>query len=98
VTEHAFKPLALAHLRGRGGWWCKLWGSACIGRGFPDVIGCFKGRFVALELKDPRYKDPMQGLEPAQRLKLKKIAEAGAYVAVVNTIAQIDALLDSVLI
>jgi hypothetical protein len=46
-------------------------------RGVPDIIGCCRGRFVAIELK-------MAGgrLEPAQTAECERIREAGGIVIV----------------
>lgn len=35
-----------------GGWWHKTHGGP-FQRGLPDIIGCVKGRFIAVELKAP---------------------------------------------
>ena len=57
-------------------WWFKVQLRAL--RGIPDIIGCVRGRFVALELKVEGNKaDPLQGWV------IKKIAAAGGYARVV---------------
>ena len=43
----------LPRLRAEGGWWVKIHGGAFQATGIPDIIGCWKGRFVAIELKVP---------------------------------------------
>lgn len=34
-------------------WYVKIWGGGFMKSGIPDIIGCIKGRFFALELKAP---------------------------------------------
>lgn len=42
------------HLRANyPGWWEKIHGGPFQSRGVPDVIGCYRGRFVSIELKQP---------------------------------------------
>lgn len=36
------------------GWWYKVWGSGMQRRGVPDIVGLYRGRFVALEVKRPQ--------------------------------------------
>jgi len=40
-------------LEAEGGWWMKIHGSIFQWAGVPDIIGCWKGRFVAIEAKMP---------------------------------------------
>ncbi len=78
--------------------WYKIHGGPSQQRGIPDLLGCYRGRFVALEVKlDHRSK-----ASPSQRLQLARITEAKGFSAVVRSpedalevIEQIDALLDS---
>ena len=50
-------------------------------RGIPDIIGCYRGRFVALEVKRP-------GEQPRaiQAVVLKALKRAGAITAVVHSL------------
>jgi Holliday junction resolvase len=38
-------------LEASGGWWMKVHGSPFQKAGVPDIIGCYKGRFVGIEVK-----------------------------------------------
>jgi hypothetical protein len=58
--------------------------------GEPDLHGCIDGRFVALEVKVPgRTARPT----PLQRVALDAWRAAGAHVAVVTSVDELDALL-----
>jgi VRR-NUC domain. len=35
------------------GWWEKIHGSVFQSRGVPDIIGCYRGRFISIEAKMP---------------------------------------------
>lgn len=64
-------------------WWLKVHGGPYQRSGVPDLLICFWGRFVAVELKKPGEK-----LEatPAQKHELGRIAAANGLAAVVNSI------------
>jgi len=44
--------------------------------GTPDLLICYRGIFIGLEVKDPHERTPVTEL---QKLKLLKITEAGGY-------------------
>jgi hypothetical protein len=103
MTEHAFKEKALDHVKNRRNLYArKNWGSVFSGSGVPDLFIC-AGRFVALELKHPDV--AIRGVsiendryaEPAQRQQMAQIRASGGLAYVVNTLAQIDTILDAAL-
>lgn len=55
-------------------------------KGIPDIIGCFKGKFFAIELKSPRLREPAKGLAPEQQEVLEEIKQAGGKIAIINNI------------
>ena len=76
--------------------WLKAKGAICnktIGMskaGWPDLICCFKGRFVGLEVKKPGQK-----ATKLQEFKLAELKTAGAYVGAATSVDEARALLDS---
>lgn len=70
----------LKELRVQGGWWVKIHGSAWQVSGIPDILGCYRGRFVALEVKMPDGKD----LSARQELAIDRINQAGGVARVVK--------------
>lgn len=78
-------------------WW-KIHGGPSQESGIPDLIGCHRGRFIALEVKvDLRSK-----ASPKQRYQLERVTRALGYSAVVKSpmdalevIRTIDSELDS---
>lgn len=66
-----------------GGWWVKIHGGPFQQAGIPDIIGCYKGRFIGIEAK-------MQGNGPSgiQRLVLDQLTAAGAYCGLAYSIQQ----------
>lgn len=43
----------MKHLRLKGCFCFKVWGSEHMMAGLPDIIGCYQGRFFGLEVKEP---------------------------------------------
>jgi len=57
VKESAIQSKILKALREHGGWWVKYHPGPRYGQpGVPDIIGCYYGRFVGLEVKRPGQK------------------------------------------
>lgn len=64
----------MGHIRARRGCWgFKTHGGAEQGAGLPDVICCYRGRFIAVECKRPGG----GRLSQIQSHELKKISRAG---------------------
>ena len=54
--ESAIVARIQKRLKLTGGWFIKVHGGAFQAAGVPDILGCFKGRFVAFEVKRPGCK------------------------------------------
>lgn len=59
--------------------------------GIPDIVGCYHGRFVAVEVKRPGNKPTL-----IQRCVMRKIWEAGGIVGVVYDVPQALSLIKSI--
>ena len=60
--------------------------------GLPDLIGCYRGRCLAIEVKRP---DQPAKLTANQRIALQRWAAAGALTGVVHSLAELQALLST---
>jgi len=78
-------------VRKRGGYVIKIHGSPMMPVGTPDLLACYRGCFVAMEVKTPETRD---NVSPVQRLRLKEIKQAGGGAYVVWTVAQANKVLD----
>ena len=65
-------------LKSQGIWHYKVLGGFGTVKGIPDIIGCFGGRLIAIEVKTKRGK-----LSPEQEIHIDRINKAGglAFVA-----------------
>lgn len=56
ITEHDVTVNIRQLLRTCGIWHYKHWGGPMGERGISDIIGCYQGRMIAIEIKKPRGK------------------------------------------
>lgn len=62
-------------------------------KGVPDVIACYRGRFIAIEVKTP---DTMNDASPLQLYNLGTIKEAEGYSIVACEIAPINLIINTI--
>lgn len=82
----------------RGAFAFKIHGGPTMMAGLPDLVICYRGQFIGMEIKVP---DPSSQPSVIQRRRIKEIREAGgrAYVvrsvaSAVRILAKVDAALD----
>jgi hypothetical protein len=98
MNETALKNTVMHYLRTQGGLWEKRFQNAYTAPGTFDIVGCYFGNFVAIELKDPgKYKDPRGGLSPAQIAWEQLCLRAGGQTLVTDNLDDVKAFLESVL-
>ncbi len=72
-----------------GGWWINFHGGDLyMPRGIPDIIGCYKGRFIAFEVKRP-------GETPSaiQSATLRALRKSGATAETVYSLDDVKKIL-----
>ena len=90
TTEAAITEAIIRWLRARGAHVIKTYGGP-YRRGLPDLIGVYRGRALALEVKRPGGKPT-----PLQEHELSRWAAAGALVAVVTSVEDVKQLIGEV--
>jgi len=90
TTEAAITEAIARFLRARGAHVIKTYGGP-YRRGLPDLIGVYRGRALALEVKRPGGKPT-----PLQEHELSKFAAAGALAAVVTSVEDVKRLIGEV--
>jgi Holliday junction resolvase len=83
----------LAYLRGKGGRWVKIHGGDNPFQevGVPDILGCYRGRAIAIEAKTPAGH-----LSVKQKLFLKEWGEAGGYSLVATSLASVKSFIEGI--
>lgn len=87
--EARLSRMIMGALRSRGAFVFKIWGSEHMMAGLPDIIGCYRGWFIAVETKMPG-----NTTSPRQRYVIAKLREAGARVVVAQSVAEALQVLD----
>lgn len=78
-------------IRARGGWVVKIHGGPYQDAGTPDLLACYKGRFIAVEVKTSR------GVaRPEQKAAKQAITAAGGYSLITHLIGDVADVLDEV--
>lgn len=90
--ERVIVKKTIEALRARGGFWFKVHGSPMQIAGIPDIIGCYRGRFVAFECKRDENGEPTR----LQAYMMKKIREAGGVASLIWSAEQALARLDRI--
>lgn len=78
-------------VRERGGWAMKIHGGPLTMVGAPDIVACYRGRFLALETKMPTG-----ALHGRQAYVLTRIARAGGVVGIPRSVPDALRLLDAI--
>jgi hypothetical protein len=75
-----------------GGWEVKIHGSE-FQSGCPDLLICYKGRFVALEVKNPNGNERRKDIQIS---RIKKIRLAGGIGEFIQNIALLDEIIATI--
>lgn len=91
--ESSLSRTLIAELKGRGAFCFKVWGSEHMMAGLPDIIGCYKGKFFALETKLPEKRS---NTSVRQEYVMGLIRKAGGYAQVVCTVQDVRQALSQI--
>ncbi len=91
MTEKAIKDSIQRHLKKKGAWNLKIWGSGIGRTGIPDLLCCYRGRFIALEIKVPG-----NTATKLQAYEINQIREAGGVAEVVHSAKEAAEILDRI--
>jgi penicillin-binding protein-related factor A (putative recombinase) len=90
--ERVVVKKTIEQLRKRGGFWFKVHGSPMQLAGIPDIIGCYRGRFIAFEAKRDATGKPTA----IQAYMMEKIRAAGGIATLIYTPEMALARLDRI--
>ena len=92
--ESVLQKKTLAALRARGGWWQRKSGhSPYESSSVPDIYGCYRGRFVAFELKRPGAR---RGTTRTQELTLIAIGAAEGVAYSITSLEEVITILNTI--
>lgn len=78
-------------IRSRGGWCVKIHGSPYQDRGTPDILACYRGQFIAIEVKTSRGTP-----EPEQLVAQRQILKAGGESLITHKVEEVKGVLDAI--
>lgn len=73
------------YLKSKGAYYVKYHGNQYSQVGVPDILACYKGYFIGIEVKNETGKT-----SPLQDINLKMINEAGGYGIVARSIKDVE--------
>lgn len=85
--ESAVVKRICTYLKAKGAWWVKTTGVSKVG--CPDLLVCYRGWFIALEVKRPQ----IGRVSVKQHAELSKIIEADGIAQVVTSVEEVDRIL-----
>ena len=74
-------------LKSKGAYCEKIFGGGFQSAGIPDIIACYRGYFVAIEVKSPTGKGRASDI---QKLKIKAIREAGGVAFITDNLEDVE--------
>lgn len=92
MNESALSKKIAKRIRDHGGWARKIAGGPGQA-GLPDILGCYRGHALGLEVKVPGRENTVTDL---QAKTLEAMARGGAITAVVTTVQQVDRIIDRI--
>ena len=72
MKESTLQDKIINYLRDRGAFVVNIYGSGMTGKGVPDLLVCYRGKFIGVECKVGKNK-----LSPAQIIQRERILRAG---------------------
>lgn len=92
ATEHDLQSKILKLIEYRGGYALNQPANSVLARGTSDVIACYRGRFLALEVK--KDINGAYGLTGAQKIRLRQVGIAGGVAKAIDKLESVVAILD----
>ena len=86
VAEKALQTQIIEYLRGCGAYVYNAGGSASAAKGTPDLLVCYRGRFIGLEVKKPK---DSYGVTKPQQMRIAQIRGADGLAGVVTSIDEV---------
>lgn len=90
MKESAVQKKIIDYLHSVGAWTVKT--IQCNKAGVPDILACYKGKFIALEVK----RDSKSIVSTLQKRTIKQIQRAKGISAVVTSVEEVKDILDRI--
>ena len=81
-----------AYLKSIGAYYVKYFGNQFSQVGVPDILCCYKGYFIGIEVKNEKGKT-----SPLQDINLQQIKDAGGYSLVARSVEDVKKVIDNII-
>lgn len=80
-------------LKTKGCYCEKIFGGGFQASGIPDILCCYKGLFVAIEVKSPTHKGRASDI---QKLKIRAIRNAGGIAFITDSLEEVERIFECI--
>lgn len=81
-----------SYLKSKGAYYVKYFGNQFSQVGVPDILACYKGRFIGIEVKNEKGKT-----SPLQDVNLEQIKQAGGISLVARSVEDVQKVIDNII-
>lgn len=81
------------YLASKGAYCEKIFGGGFQASGIPDIIVCYRGLFIAIEVKSPTHKGRASDI---QKLKIRRIRECGGIAFITDNMEDVENIFNSI--
>jgi len=81
------------YLFSKGAYFFKVHGSAMMPKGIPDIICCYKGKFIGIEVKAP---NKLNNQSEYQKIHMKNILDAGGIHILANSLDLVKEVIENI--
>jgi len=85
MREKSIENKIKSYLKSKGAYYVKYFGNQFSQVGVPDILACYKGRFIGIEVKNEKGKT-----SPLQDINLQQIKNAGGYSLVARSVEDVE--------
>lgn len=89
INESQLTSQIKNYLKMKGAYCEKIFGGGFQSSGIPDILCCYKGLFIAIEVKSPTGKGRASDI---QKLKVKTIRQCGGIAFITDNIEEVERL------
>lgn len=81
------------YLASKGAYCEKIFGGGYQASGIPDILVCYRGLFIAIEVKSPTHKGRASDI---QKLKIRRIRECGGIAFITDNMEDVEYIFNSI--
>lgn len=92
MREKSIENKIKIYLKSIGAYYVKYFGNSFSQVGVPDILACYKGHFIGIEVKNEKGKT-----SPLQDYNLEEIKKAGGYSLVARSVEDVKKVIHNII-